>query len=1105
MDAASRTAESGGDSPSVESPDTAAAGSPVSVEACRKARRRRGYAALAVLLAVALALPVGVHFSRDADAPRTEAKAEPKGAPGPLVTEAEAARVAQRTGKEVEATARRTATATTWARPDGLLRTRSYSDTIRAKVGDGWKPVDTTLRRVDGGYAPKAVNDPLLFSAGSKAGGKPGSEARSKAGSDSSAPRASRAMLRTALTAGVPVADEPAWSDLVRLTTGPHHLVVKWPGELPEPVVDGPRALYQDVRPGIDLLLTARDSGFSHILIVKNREAAEDPLLRTLTYRLASPTLTFVLDPASKAVSARDSAGEEFAAAPTPYLWDSAGPVRATIGEPTPTPDPAVRDTSLALPGLAGPQPGSRDAVLDARLGADDGRLDITVPVGLLTGPDTVYPVFIDPSFKGRKKNWTLLYKKYPGSSFWNGQNFNDGTNEARVGYEKDSGGLSRSAFTFEFGSVLHGTSIKSADFRALQTYSYGCSSRQYNLHLTGGISSSSSWNNQPAWKETLSSQTNGHGYRTGDCPDSWVKMNIKSAVQKGADGKWSSLTLGLRAANETDTNAWKKFMANGENSPYIEVVHNSPPREPAASAMTTTPGTSCKTATPYPGIGKQDITFSVTGSDPDGNLKHINLRVYHWIGDTAHDVVNQNLTPNSSGTATRTIPWSQLTSGKTYTWTARTIDTDGEASAWGPSGTAAYCRFTVDHSAPNTPAVSSDVFPPAGEDGSVWSSVRFGTAGLFTFSANGSPDVKEYQYSFTTAFNLKVAPNPNPGGRASVSLKPPHAGPSVLYVRSVDATGNVSKPQKYVFNVTPAPVSDSPMDVTGDKVPDLYTIDKDGNLALHAKPPGTDRFHTSMPAAYTTGTADGSAELVPDGYWKGALITHNGDWLPGDGIQDLVARMPDGKLYLYPGDGYGGFDVTKRVEVLLPAGAPEPRTLRQILSVGDVTGDGRPDLLALAGADLWAFTGYTGASFAQATRLAGESWTNRDLVQVGHIAGDTAPDLVFRENPAGQLHLRQGRNAASGGLDLASIGTKAASAGHLDTYGASGWSRGEVPILAGTPDVNGDGLPEVWALSANGDVRVHPGRAAGLAPAAAFQVAGGTFGNSWAGYTAIG
>lgn len=1097
MDAASNTAGSERNSPSDKSSATATAGSPVSDATRSKTRRRRGYAVLAALLAVAVAIPAGVHFSQHADAPRTGAKPEvaPKAAAEPPVTEAEAVRAARRTGKDVEVTARHTANATTWAQPDGLLRTRSYSDTIRAKVGDEWKPIDTTLRRVEGGYAPKAVNDPLLFSAGSKA----------DSGAGGSATRASRAVLRTALTVGAPATDEPAgWSDLVQLTTGPHHMVVKWPGELPEPVVEGPRALYQEVRPGTDLLLTARDSGFSHILIVKNREAAKDPLLRTLTYRLDSPTLKFVLDPESKAVSARDSTGQEFAAAPTPYMWDSAGPVKATIGEPTPAPDPSARDTSLALPGLAGPQPGTHDAVLDARLDAADGTLGVTVADQLLDDPDTVYPVFIDPSFKGPKKNWTLLYKKYAGSSFWNGQNFNDGTNEARVGYEKDSGGLSRSVFTFEVGKVLHGTTIKSAYFQALQTYSYGCSSRQYNLHLTGPISSSSTWSNPPSWKEILSSQSNGHGYRSSDCPDRWVKMNIKPAVQKAAGGKDDFLTLGLRAANEGDTDAWKKFMANGENSPYIEVVHNSPPREPAASAMSTMPGTSCKTSTPFPGIGKQDITFTVTGSDPDGNLKYVNLYA-HPSDDTTRPVINQNLTPNSSGTVTRTYPWSLFTSGKTYTWTARTIDTDGETSAWGPAGTTAQCRFTVDHSAPNTPVVSSDAFPSAGEDGSVWSTVRFGTAGLFTFSPNGSADVKEYQYSFNTAFNLKATPNLADGGRASVSLTPPHAGPSVLYVRSTDATGNISKPQKYAFNVTPAPVSDSPMDVTGDKIADLYTVDPDGNLALHAKTAGNDRFHTSMPAAYTTDTEDGAATLVPDGYWKSALITHNGDWLPGDGIQDLVARMPDGKMYLYPGDGYGGFDVTKRVEVLLPSGAPEPKALRQILAVGDIAGDGRPDLLAIAGDDLWAFTGYTGASFAQATRLTGESWAQRDLVQVGQIAGDAAVDLVYRENALGQLHLRYGKNAASGGLDLASIGTKAASAGQLDTYGVSGWSRTALPILAGTPDVNGDGLPEVWALFVNGDVRVYPGRAAGLTTATAFYVVAASVGTSWAGYAAIG
>lgn len=34
-----------------------------------------------------------------------------------------------------------------------------------------------------------------------------------------------------------------------------------WPGPLPAPVLDGPRALYSEVLPGVDLLLVAREEG----------------------------------------------------------------------------------------------------------------------------------------------------------------------------------------------------------------------------------------------------------------------------------------------------------------------------------------------------------------------------------------------------------------------------------------------------------------------------------------------------------------------------------------------------------------------------------------------------------------------------------------------------------------------------------------------------------------------------------------------------------------------------------------------------------------------------------------------------------------------------
>ncbi|MET9324482.1 DNRLRE domain-containing protein [Streptomyces sp. NPDC003038] len=1010
-------------------------------------------------------MPVGVHVAGSGK-PQQARPAED--AP---VAEPQARRLAEESGKEVEVTAARGANTTTWALPDGTFRKQVFSSAVRAQVDGRWKAIDTSLERVEGGFAAKAVNGRVLFSAGSKQQTAAGAGERS-----------SRSVTRVALRQDTP---GEVWTELVRLNTDGHDIVVSWPGALPEPVIDGPRALYENVRPGIDLVLTAQDGGYSHLLVVKDRPAAADPLLGQLKYRLASPDLAFRLDAESGAVSARNAADEEVAGSPTPMMWDSSGKVATTDNEPAWKPtEVAQQHSTLALSGLAGAE-GAR--LKPAKAALAENTLSITPDSSLLNAPETAYPVFIDPSFKGHKHSWSLLYKTEGNSSFYNGQNYNaSGTNEARVGYESTTGGTSRSIFNFYFGSELHGAGILSASVRALQTYSWSCSQKAMDIYSTPFVTSSSTWNNTnnaTYWNRKVATEYAGYGYNS-TCPDNWIAPDIKGLVTDAANSGWGALSLGFAAPNESDSYYWKKFIANGETAPYIEIVYNNPPDTPVAANMQTFPGGPCLTTSPGTGIGKTNITFQVKGTDRDGNLKQVQIEV--WDAVSGAQIHNEWLWPNSDGFVTKELAWDAFTSGKKYYWLSRTSDWDGWGSGSGPadSGGGGWCTFTVNHTVPNTPAVSSYYFPAPGDNYSEWSINPAGTPDQWIeVRGNGTPatDIREYQWSLNRPlFDKKVVPWEK--DLASIKLQVDTTGPNVLYVRTVNQYGNISDQTTYHFLVKPRPGQDKPGDTTGDGHPDLFAIDKDGNLRSYAGDAvgDTDAF---IPGAVQDGIP------VPAGYWKTtdgkpALIGHSTDWFPGDGLTDLIARMPDGKLYVYPGIGTGQFDVGRRMEILLPAGAPDPATLRQIVVTEDIDGDGFADMFAIADDVLWAFSGYTGSSFTTFKKVATAVWADRDIVGVRDVSGDKVPDLLFRDNANANrgLALRKGKAGVNGGVDLVSLKDAASSAGGQDyTYATTGWGRATIPKILGTPDATGDGIPDIWAVDTLGNQWLYQGGTATL------------------------
>ncbi|MFI5620287.1 DNRLRE domain-containing protein [Streptomyces sp. NPDC051567] len=969
---------------------------------------------------------------------------------------------ALRTGTQVPVDTATTATELVWALPDGQFRAQIAAVPQRAKnAGGQWAPIDTKLSRTQNapgglGVGPANAPLPVRFSSGTQDG----------------TGRADRSYARGPLT--VRAEDAPAGeSVLAEMDVNGHTVAYTWPGRLPEPVLDGPRALYPEVLPGVDLLLVAREEGgFGQLLIVKNREAAAQQALRTVTYGLRSQTAVFRHDESSGQILVLDREGAEITSVPAPFAWDSSGrDPELAPSESAPRTSVATAADVLRLSGLSGIEPGARQAPLPVRLdGADSGdaRLHLdAAATGLLTGEDVRFPVFVDPTLNSGWQAWTTAYRPYPNSSFYNGTNFSSGTSDARVGYESDTGGLARSFWRMGYSTGLKGAKITSAKFKVLNNHSWSCTDREFQFWLTGSISSGTTWNKQPSWATQLDKKSFAHGWSTA-CGDEYVSFDVQKAAQEGADKGWSNITLGMRATSESDTQTWRKFRAT---SATLEAVYNRNPNQPTGG--TTTPGGAC---VPGPGggrtVGKTNLVLSAAATDPDGNLK--GLRFRFWKTGAAVPT-GTLVTSLSGGKATLTIASASLEDKTTYSWDVRAEDsvtpTPG-VSTYFPSGTEP-CRITIDGSAPPQPDVESAVFKEATSDGMTWATVKFGQSGPVTFTSAGAA---KFKYGFEGVSYKEENADAN-GSLTVKNLEPPHSGPNWLHVYALDSFGNQSPRTDYQFYVPPNDKADSPGDVGGDGIADLLVIDANGNLFSYPGGPEGE-LYGGLAGSYTSDKA-----MHPKGHWfdpasgQAALITKYADVYPGDGTTDLFARTPDGGFWLYPGDGYGTFDVDQRLKVRLPANAPAPSTWTQIKAVGDVTGDKLPDLFLRAGTAYWALTGYTGATFQTATLMNVDAWARREIVNVADIDLDSTPDLLWRNLDNGNMYVRHGKpGTGAGSVDLNSLTTAANSRDGDVAYGTS-WSEANISAVVGIPDVNNDKIPDLWVrYRSDGQMRVyHP------------------------------
>lgn len=182
------------------------------------------------------------------------------------------------------------------------------------------------------------------------------------------------------------------------------------------------------------------------------------------------------------------------------------------------------------------------------------------------------------------------------------------------------------------------------------------------------------------------------------------------------------------------------------------------------------------------------------------------------------------------------------------------------------------------------------------------------------------------------------------------------------------------------------------------------------------------------------------------------------GNW-DGTAGTDIIARDPGtGALWLYPGNGAGGF----RQSRIIGTGW---QIFSHIFSPGDWDGDGRPDLLATVRSDgtLRLYRG-NGAGGFLGMRVIGSGWGRYDgLMTTGDFDGDSRPDFLARNTANGELRLYRS-NGSGGFAPTRVVGT--------------GWNI--FSGLLGAGDWSGDRHSDVLARLGDGTLRMYRGNGAG-------------------------
>ncbi|MFD9594587.1 LamG-like jellyroll fold domain-containing protein [Kitasatospora sp. NPDC059973] len=906
-------------------------------------------------------------------------------------------------------------TTQTVANADGTFTLTDHVQPVRVKRDGSWSAVDATLgRNGDGTFSPRATPAGLALSGGGS-------------------------------------------GPLATLTDAKgRRLSVTFPVALPAPAVTGDSATYGNVLPGVDLRVIANDQGgLREVLVVHDATAAADPALKSLKLAVATSDGLTVAADENGSVTARTADGTTAFTAPTPVMWDSSTTAGTVAARPAEAPAPAARKGELrsarvdeAPPAAAAPtrsterEPGTGAQLKRIAVTAEAGALTLVPDAGLLTGPDTVWPLYIDPSVSpvtNGTSHYATVREGCPGIVAYDEPQ----DNGQGAGYQhwNDCQGLYRSFYQIDTSNLTGDMVVSRSEFHITETYgaSFDCNhTAPVSLATVSELATDTKWSKQPwvtgdGWlggaQYPKSSNISNH------CGNHEAVFNVTGQMQKlvGHNSNW---TVGI-FGNETKSSGNNDFMRFNTN-PYVVTVFDIAPNAPdmiSVSPQPHSPDSNGCDGVNIGWIGNSGTTGSASNITLNARLSTkmsgVNLQAMAHVWD--------NMSNDGGGNpASKSWPWSASVSnwGTVYDNVGFTVE-DGHQYGWnmiasdgtltGPSSP--YCYFNVDLTPPSIPTVADNAaFPPLGSDrtptghaGATGAKVRV-TAndpvpGGCTRGSCVSSGIDRFEYSLDANIpggGPSVPAVQAAGGTATadvpISVSSAQWGTHTLFVRAVDKAGNTQGTvAQYSFFAPFDPSAKvAPGDLNGDGVPDLAATTTAGDLVRVPGGGSTEDLETiSTPATSPDGTG-----------WNNYLVAHRGT-LTAAMADDLFAyQKTTHKLYLYQNDANtaggttGHFTLTQNVVPLNnSAGCPAKGSdgtwnkVTQILAPGKLAQMADvPDLVTVDNAELWYFPGtyQAGCNLAAGVKIGTGDWSRTTLLAPGTVNG--VPTLWARENATGAV-----------------------------------------------------------------------------------------------------